>query len=337
MTVAPLLTEVDQLWRARLPNGVRSVAWSPSGRLVAVDAAGFALVDRPEQRSAPIGPDPIAAAWLGGDRILIADAGLGVVSVGGGCAVDSFAAACLCGSGRTVVAGRGDELVVWTIDPVETAGPPTVDSRRVASRCGRVRAVSPLTSTLWAVVGDGGAAVVDVGLDVAELVVSIPGSLAVAAHSGAGFVAVGDLGGCVHLVRLHGDGGGVELDGYPDRVRHLGWVGGVDPHLVAVADDELTWWRASVARGVADEPTSAIGHAGPITAFAASAVSMVATGDAAGGLCIWSTHVPDRPVWSGDLGVSVTALAWSGDGGDLLAGAADGSVARYRVRPGSIA
>ncbi len=329
MSTAPLLTEVDSEWRTELADGLRSIAWSPGGRLVAVDAAGVVLIDRPEQRSTPVGPDPIAATWLGDRRVLVADAAIGVVSVGGGCERLGRVASCLVGSGRTVVAGCADELVVWRVDARDVV--------TVESRCGRVRAIAPITSTLWAVAGADGVSVVDVALDAADVVVEIPGALTVAAHPGVDFVAASDVSGTVHLIPLGGGVAGAELDGYPDRVRRLGWVAGVTAQLVAVADDELTWWQVSEAAGAADQPVTVVAHESAITALAVDASGMVVSGDAGGGVRLWSPLLPDRPVWAAELGAPVTAVAWSRDGDRMVVGCGDGSLVRFRVFPGSIA
>lgn len=329
MSTVPLLTTVEVEWRTELTDAVRSVAWSAGGRVVAVDAMGAVLVDRPGQLTTPIGPDPIAAAWLGDGRVLVADAGIGVVTVGGGCDRLDRVPSCLAGSAAAAVAGSADELVVWWPDRPDTV--------IVASRCGRVRDLAPVTSTLWAVAGSDGVSVVDVTLDAADLVVPLAGALAIAAHRDVAAVAVSDVSGTLHLIPLGGEATGVELDGYPDRVRRFGWVAGEPTHLVAVADDELTWWRLDRRGGVADEPLTAIAHAHTITAFAVGASNTVMTGDAVGGVRVWSPHLPDHPVWAGELAAPVTAAAWSREGDGLLVGCADGTLVSYRVVTGSIA
>ncbi len=329
MTDGPLLTEVRVERQTELDDAVRALAWSPGGRFVAVGATGTVTVDTPGRSTTPVGPDPLAVAWLGESRVVIADSIVGAVVIGGGCVRTGKVVTCLAGSGRTVVAGCDDTVLVWHEHDVEPVA--------LASRCGRVRSVAPLTPTVWAVIGSEGLAVVDVVFDVADVCVAVDGAFAVAADREAGMVAVSDVGGLVHLVPLAGAEGATELDGYPDRVRRLGWMSGANPGLVAVADDELTWWSVAGTGEVADVPVSARFHECAITSLAVNASSMALTGDDTGGVRLWSSLVPDRPVWTADLGASVTSAAWSHDGRRVLVGCADGRLTRYRVQPGSIA
>lgn len=328
MTTA-LLTHAELQWRHDLGDAIRAVRWSPGGRLLALAAGGRVLVDHPSQITRPICGNPRDATWWNDHRLVVRDDRSAFV-VGGGVTtvpVGDIVAASV--RGPNLVVATDEQLVVWheRCDVPATIAHPT---------CGRIRALAPLTASLWAVVGAAGAVLVDIRLDTVDGRVDLPGAVSVRPDPRGRIVAVGELAGSVTLWTVGRDDSTQRLDGYPDRVRHLAW-GGRAQFLVAAADDELTWWPVDEIGRALDEPARGVGHDSPITALAVGTHSLTCSGDATGRLCLWAPGVTEEPVWTAGLGGEISALAWSPLGDRICAGTVDGDVATWRAHPGLVA
>lgn len=327
-----VVTVVAEQWRTRLGAGCRSIAWSPRGRLLVVGADGRALVDEPGQVTRPMSPDPVHATWLGERRVAIVDAVTGVVFAGSGNTNTQFiehARLADSAGGRTVVAGL-DSLAVFG-HPDSGARPDVV-----ATGVGQSHSLAHIAGALWAVGGTRGLALVDVALCTTDVRIDLEGVAALAyAPAGERLVAA-DIGGSLHVLELRRPDRGIELDGYPDAVRHIGISRSGDV-VVAAADDELTWWRFGEAGQSSDEPERGVAHTTAITALSMSIDRLVATGDASGSVRIWSPRLTDYPVASTSLDSEVVGLRWSPDGRRLALAAMSGDVAIVDVTPGQLA
>jgi hypothetical protein len=220
-------------------------------------------------------------------------------------------------SGADVVLGAGDEL---------------------AAGIGVVRDLAWLgRQDLFVAVGTKGLAWLDLETLGVEGVVHLSTLLSVAAGPDGERVAAGSLAGAVHVIDAWG-GEGFELEGYPDRVRHVSWLCGGDLRgVVAVADDEITMWSVD-AEGCADEPVCLYGHDEAITALeAAPAAGLVASGDASGSVRIWRPDRVTEPLAQVTMGSSVTALVWTADCQHLAVFDRSGQVAWVAVRLGLVA
>jgi WD40 repeat protein len=281
---------------------------------------------------------PVAIAWADDGRVAVSDRHLGLVMAGGGdprCH-ELPRARDVTVIGHRVVAIGGSS--VWALGRDVGAPPAREESPVVVdARCAELHGLAPLTSSLVAVAGTAGVAVVDVALGVVDTRVEIDGAFSVAAHPAATFLAVGDLGGSIHVLEMGDEAAGRELTGYPDHVRLLGW-GADGAWLVATADDELTCWPAVSSGWPADEPVCCLGHDEPITALAVGAHhDLVASGDASGRLALWSLRVLDAPLHTIDLAGEVTAAEWSGDGTRLAVGTVTGTAVVFDVTRGQLA
>lgn len=323
------VTGLASRWTSQTSDAVRCLAWSPGGRLLVVAADGTARVDESPSTTRPACGDPIAACWSASDRVAVADAAGYVVRVGGGrvALTDVPGVISVAERGGFVVAAGGS--AVHVIDDADPDGAVV----RIEAGVGRLRACRPVTAALWAVVGATGLALVDVRFAIVDDRVPVEGLFSLAVDPAGRYVAAGDVGGSAHLFRLDDTDGGEELAGYRDPVRHLAFTVGAD-HLVAAADDELTWWR--IENGTAaDGPVCAVGHDAAVTALAAHG-PYVASGDAIGRLRLWSGALPDHPLADARLHGEVTVLSWSDDGRRLAAGTAAGQVATFDVAPGLV-
>ncbi|TVR24862.1 MAG: hypothetical protein EA389_10275 [Ilumatobacter sp.] len=338
MNGPPIITELRRTMSARLSDAVWAIGWSPSGRLAVVTADGRVMVDRPEQVTRPMCGAPVAVAWADDGRVAVSDRQLGLVMAGGGdhrCH-DLPRARDIAAVGDRMIAIGGS--TVWSFrravgGPPDREGAPVV----VDARCAELHGLATLTGSLVAVAGTTGVAVVDLALGVVDTRVEIDGAISIAAHPAADFLAVGDLGGSIHVLEVGDEAAGRELTGYPDHVRLLGWAAG-GSWLVATADDELTCWPAVASGWPAEEPICCLGHEQPITALAVGAHhDLVASGDAAGRLALWSLRVPDAPLHTIDLDGEVTAAVWSTDGMRLAVGTVTGNAAVFDVERGQLA
>lgn len=323
------LTRIETSIDTRLGDTPRAIVWSALGRLLVVCADGSVMVDGPHQMSAPIGPEPFGAAWLGELTAIVGDHQAGLIATGALATnpLDSRGSQ-LVGFGETVGLGIGDRIEIRRPD-----GSPV---RTVASRCGVVRDLAAVTETIWVVVGRTGWAVVDVKFDVAEAIIEWPGCLRVAADPVSARYVIADLAGSLHVTTVGNDADTQQLDGYPDRVRHLGVLPGGSA-VIAAADDELTWWHVNESGVVASSPVCVVGHEAPVTALAVGGLGFVASGDADGGVCIWSPHIVDHPVGRFDLGAETVGVGWSRAGDRVAVASVDGRVRVFDVMPGLIA
>jgi WD40 repeat protein len=328
----PLVTVVAEQWRTRLGDACRSMVWSPQGRLLVVGADGRSLIDQPGQVTAPMSPDPVHAAWLGERRVAVVDAVSGVVFAGSGNVDTQFVeGARLVDSsgGRTVVAGANALSVFGHPD---SGGRPDV----VATSVGCSHSLVHTVGALWAVGGTGGVTLVDAALGCTDPRIELEGVAALFFAPARERLVATDLAGSIHVLDLRSPGRGIELDGYPDPVRHIG-VSPAGDVIVAAADDELTWWWLDDDGKPDDEPNRGIGHDMTITALSMSVDRLVATGDASGMVRIWSPQLTDYPVASVTLDDEVVALRWSPDGRRLALAAMSGEVAVVEVKPGLLA
>lgn len=240
----------------------------------------------------------------------------------------------------------------WSLDPA-SAGVGTI-------RC--VVGLGDGDEPWWAVGGTNGFAWVrHDGDDVTIERFEIATVTAIAAHPRGARVAVGDLGGSIHLLTPpadttpdttndaasagHPDGapsnvGRNELTGYPDRVALLAWSTD-GRHLFAVADDDLTAWPADAhGRIDAPEPLQFVGHDEAITAIAVHpSRPVIATLDAIGSIVLWTPTQDSIPIASlhRPIGSEAIDAAWRDDGSTLTVSTADGRVHDVAVSFGLIA
>lgn len=335
-----LLTAIEPVDRYRLDDAVLAIEWSATDRLIALGADGRALVAGSERLTAPVGPDPIACAWISPDRVAVVDGLLGVVVAGRAptgvvactgpvdvAAPSSGADGTLACRHHVVVAGReGVSIVHANAEHLEQ---PTV----IAT--GPVRALVHLGGTIWLAGGTDGLVVVDVALGCVDQRVELPSVVALAAAPAAGRVAAADASGAIHVLAVADLEHGTELTGYTDAVRHLD----IDPTgdvIVAAADDELTWWSVDAHGRVANEPDTVLGDGAPITACTIGRSGLVATGDVDGIVRLWSPRLRDLPLATLEVDHEITVLSWSRHGDRLAVGTADGEVVTADVTIGEL-
>lgn len=327
-----LVTVVVEQWRTCLGDACRSMAWSPQGRLLVIGADGRSLVDEPGQVTAPMSPDPLHAAWLGERRVAVVDAVSGVVFAGSGNVDTQFV------KGARVVDSAGGRTVVAGLNALSVFGHPDAGARPdvVITGVGHSHSLVHTAGALWAVGGTDGVALVDAALGCTDMRIELQGVAALAFAPASERLVATDLAGSIHVLDLRWPERGIELDGYPDPVRHIG-VSTAGNVVVAAADDELTWWWLDDDGRPGEEPDRGIGHETSITALSMSVDRLVATGDASGLVRIWSPRLTDYPVASIALDDEVVGLRWSPDGRRLALAAMSGEVALIEVSPGLLA
>lgn len=326
--MSSVLTQVSQRFSAALVDAIRVATWSAGGRLLAVCADGRAMVDHRGQLTAPLAHDPVAAAWLDERRVGVVESGAALVISGSGTIRDvAVPDAALVGTsgGRTVVGGNGVIAVIGHPD-LDT------DPAIIETGTGPTSSLTHVQGALWVVGGAEGLAIVDVALGCIDTRVDINGVQAVACDDRT--IVAADLAGAVHVMALSEPDRGIELTGYRDPVRHLALT---TTGVVAAADDELTIWTVDRAGRTADEPVCAVAHDQPITALAARADGMLASGDAAGVVRFWSPALIDHPVGEATLDGEVTIIDWARHGDLVACGTVTGQVAVYAVERGSLA
>jgi hypothetical protein len=326
-----LLTAVTRCWTGHLDDAVRVAAWSPNGRLLALGADGRALIDG-EHRTAPMGPDPLDAVWLGERRVAVIDNVLGAIFAGSGdVEVRPVAGARCIGThdGRTMVAGNGH---VGLFGHPDLAPHPEL----VPLGIGQAAELLHLFGAIWVVGGTFGVNIVDTRLACIDGMLDFDGVVALAGAAQVDRFAVADLGGSIHVVRLRHLDQGIELTGYTDPVRLLALSDDARV-LVAAADDELTVWQTDDEGDFPAEPLTAIAHEDRITALSMGSGGIVATGDASGLVRFWSPRLPDYPVAGADMDAEVTVLEWNADATRIACGTVDGGLALFDVEIGRLA
>lgn len=330
---APPITTASTLVEATLDDAIVGIDISPVGRLAVLSADGRVMVDRPQRSSSPVGGAVRGVSWVDDSLLAVADHRAGVVLAGGGepTLLPLERVRSVVGRPERVVAIGGD--VVWTLDRDGR-------SQIIQPRCEQLHDVAFVTASIAAAVGTAGLAIVDLALGVLDTRVELDALVSVTADPTADKLAMGDLGGSIHIVRVGDESDGRELTGYPDRVRHLAWAD-LGAWLLAASDDELTCWPMVGDPGdqwPADEPVSCVGHDEPITVLSATPIhDLAATGDAGGRVAIWSLRAPHQPVVTAALTGEITALCWSGDGSRLAAGDVNGSLHVWVVCRGEVA
>lgn len=327
-----LLSEVRITGREELPDASRHLAWIDTTVFAGCDDGSItALDDQGASRCLPHTVEHPVTAIAGNAELLAVGAIDGaaiIVSRRGdaarlhpGSAVRSAVVI-----GHRAVFAAGDDLVVSS-GSVEDAVPLGI---------GALTALTHVAGNLMLAGGVRGVAWFDVSFLAIDGRIDLPTIVSASADPRRRFVAAGDLGGSVHVLRPGVDEAS-ELTGYPDRVALLAWTAS-GAGLCATADDELTVWRAT-DEGLDDsEPVRLVAHDRAITALAASPTSdLVATGDTGGDLYLWSPLRVDAPVAHVNVDGVVLALAWSPSGRELVASTSMGELLRCTVLPGSIA
>lgn len=199
-------------------------------------------------------------------------------------------------------------------------------------RIGTTTALATVDGHLHIVGGTKGAAWFDAGMNVSDGRIDLPTIVAVTTDPQRRCVALGDLGGSIHVIRP-GEDEGEELTGYPDRVNLLCWLAS-GAGLCAAADDELTMWTPTAdGHVIGDQPESFVGHDAPITAMTAGPDELVATGDADGVVCVWAPLTSSAPLGRVFTRSVVLSLAWHGTRQRLAVGTAEGHVVRFDLLP----
>jgi len=335
-----LLTALEPRVQRSLDDAVRDIAWSPTGRVLALGADGRALLAADGQLTGPVGPDPIGCCWINDHRVAVVDGALGVVVAGGGSIDlapidgvlvvrspdpqhgDPVARPSYC-----VMAGAGGLSVVRP----ERSGV-TVPLR---IRTGPLRVVAQLDGPMWLGGGADGLVVADVERGCVEQRIDLPGVVSLAVAPEVGYAVASDVTGSLHVLEVSDLGHGIELTGYPDAVHHLG-IAPLGEFVVACADDELTWWGIDESGGVTGAPQCSVGHDAAIACCAVGSTGYVATGDADGLVRLWSPELQDVAVSALSLSGEVTALEWSPDGGRLAIGTTAGELVVADIATGDL-
>lgn len=328
----PLLTAVRVAHRRPLPDAARHLAWIDTTVFAGCDDGSITAVDDQgaSRRLAHSVEHPVTA--IAGNAELLAvgalDGAAIVVSRRGDAALLHAGSAVRSAAviGDRAVFAAGDELVVSS-GAVQDAVPLGI---------GAVTALAQVKGNLVFAGGVRGVAWFDMSLLAIDGRIDLPTIISTSTDPRRRFVAAGDLGGSVHVLRPGVDEAS-ELTGYPDRVALVAWVAS-GAGLCATADDELTIWKAT-DEGLEDpEPVRLVAHDRAITALAASSTSdLVATGDTGGDLYLWSPLRVDAPVAHVSVEGVVLALAWSPSGRELVVSTSAGELLRCAVVPGSIA
>ena len=357
-----LLTWVEVVRRDALDDSARHLAWSDGALVAACDDGNVCVAPDgvhvrhrldAQPTALAVGSGVVLCGALDGRVMAFSTSGTAAASLG-----RSITAAAAIGDGFVVA--HGDQLTVVDVDAAADRhlrpGPsvdPGVGTVTVLDRvAGRMALVGGTCGCSWF---DGGFCIVDDHH-------ALPTIVAVASDRRARRVALGDLGGSIHVLQP-GGAEPVELTGYPDRVGLLCWTTD-GRHLCAAAADEVTVWTPDdaghgdsappiwrTAHGHdhehddhrsgddrPDEPLRLVGHDDAITALAASPTDgLVASGDAGGHVRLWSPGRLDTPVGTISADGIVLALAWRRDGRSLAVSTSDGSLLTAYVRPGAVA
>ena len=330
-----LLSEVRITGRDVLPDASRHLAWIDATVFAGCDDGSITAVDDQgvSRRVAHSVEHPVTAIAGSGELLAVGalDGAAIIVSRRGDAALFRTGSAVRSAVviGDRAVFAAGDDLVV-------SGGSSGSAQDAVPLGIGALTALTRVEGSMVLAGGVRGVAWFDVSLLAIDGRIDLPTIVSASADPRRRFVAAGDLGGSVHVLRPGVDDAS-ELTGYPDRVALLAWMAS-GAGLCATADDELTVWRAT-DEGLEDrEPVRLVAHDRAITALAASPTSdLVATGDTGGDLYLWSPLRVDAPVAHVSVDGVVLALAWSPSGRELVVSTSMGELLRCAVVPGSIA
>ncbi|MEM9134839.1 MAG: hypothetical protein AAF962_21630 [Actinomycetota bacterium] len=328
---SPVLTTVAERWRTRVGSGGRCLAWSPQCRLLVVGADGRALVDQPGQLTPPLAPDPVAATWMGERQLLVVDTVLGAVFAGSGAVGEQAIPGARC-------AGHAQSLtVVAGVEVMAVFGrrPDRMTADLVPTGVGCGHALAHVGGHDWVVGGTTGVALVDVMRGRVEASVEAEGVRTLAWAGAAERLVFADLGGSLHVLDRFDLDARVELQALPEPVRHLALAADGDL-LVVAAEGSFAWWWLDGSGLPLDEPDWAADHGAAVTALAMSSDRLVASGDAAGTVRLWSPRLTDHPVAELSLDTEIVDAAWSRCGRHLAVAAMSGEVAVVEVTPGQL-
>jgi hypothetical protein len=209
---------------------------------------------------------------------------------------------------------------------------------------GQIRAFAHVTAHLIAAIGIDGLAWVDPISETVDGLIPMPTPAAIAVRSDGELTAVGDTSGRVHVVRS-GTDQGCELDGYPDRVNLVCWLG---RSICAVSADEVTVWEVPDNGAAPTSPPTLLnsdtgGHDTTITAFSpqpgnAFVNSLLVTGDQAGKILLWHPTIAEYPIAQAPQisSSAVLGLRWSSDCSHLAATFSDGQIGIFSFQAGEI-
>jgi len=326
-----LLTATEIERQCELPDSCRRLSWAGS-RLVAACDDGSIMFDQH-----PSGSLMLLAELASPPTSLAASADHFVCgALDGSLFNSSHPEVTLHRTGRIgAVAFVGAHVIAARGNTIEVISDPPGDP--VDLGVGVVTGLAPITRVMAVVAGCAGMAWHDVSSALSDGRLALSTIVAIAPDPMGRCVALGDLGGSVHLVRS-GTEDAVELAGFPDRVALLGWVSSGDG-LCVIADDELTLWKPD-DRGFInhDQPDQMVAHDVMITALSPSPSDrLVATGDASGVVHIWAPTLVDLPVATLYVSGTVLALAWRPDGRKLAVTTSVGELTLVSVLPGSMA
>ncbi len=343
-----LLTWMAVVRRDVLADSARHLVWNGGDLLAACDDGSVCLatdgVEVRHRLDAPptalvVGAGVVLCGALDGRAVVLATSGAASVPLPG-----SIAAATAAGNGFVVA--HGDLLTV--VDTTTSVDGTLRPGMSVDPGIGTITVLDRVAGRIGVVGGTHGCAWFDSGFCSVDDRHALPTIVALAVDRRHGRVALGDLGGSIHLLRTD-RAELVELTGYPDRVGLLCWT--ADGHsLCAAAADEVTVWtpdtdddRVDGTAGtdqdseVSGEPVRLVGHDDAITALSASPTDgLVASGDTEGRVCIWAPGRLETPVGSLTTDGIVLALAWRHDGRSLAVSTSEGSLVVAHVRPGAV-
>lgn len=326
-----MLTGVQVAQRVQLPDSCRHLRWNGDRLIAACDDGTLMAGGHPSESmhhlfdlgSAPTtlsaGPEQVVCGAMNGalHTIACASAGAALPDRPRGTIA---ASACV---GAHLVVAHGEVIEVIT-DPLHAPVNPGV---------GLITGIEAVTRSMAVITGATGIAWYDVALGAHDGRLVLPTIVAAATDPQGRCVALGDLGGSIHVVRA-GAEEATELTGYPDRVALLDWLSS-GRGLCAVADDEVTLWQPDETGLVyQDEPAQLAEHDVAITALGASEHhDLLATGDASGVVKVWAPLWVTLPVGSVHIEGVVLALAWRPDGRALAMSSSLGELALVEVDP----
>jgi hypothetical protein len=201
---------------------------------------------------------------------------------------------------------------------------------------GSVTGLAAVSGRLAAVAGTHGLAWLDTGLGVDDGRLELPTIVSLAVDPRHRCVALGDLGGSIHIVAF-GDSAGDELTGYPDRIESLAFTSDGNWLCTTAADEVTVWPVLDHGRIEADEPRRLLGHDHEITAFAAASTSgLAASGDTVGEIRLWRPTLVDEPIASLRVDGVVLAMAWRADARALAITSSSGELLLVDVDPGEL-